>query len=72
MKDPGGHHYGYDTSKATGCSSPTVYRTLARLVKRGWLTDGWEPMATGRPTRRYYQVTERGRQEMAELLGLLP
>lgn len=42
-----------------------VYRTLHALEVNGMATSGWEPSTRG-PKRRVYQITEPGRQHMAD------
>jgi PadR family transcriptional regulator PadR len=42
----------------------TVYPALIRLEKKGLLTSRWE-QTTERQGRRYYQITEKGRQFLA-------
>lgn len=43
----------------------TVYPALLRLEKRGLLVSKWRKVTGGRG-RRYYQITEKGRQFLAE------
>jgi DNA-binding PadR family transcriptional regulator len=72
--------YGLDIMDATGLPSGTVYPTLSRLEKRGWVRARWENEAIarreGRPRRRYYRLTGAGEaavraavREYSELLG---
>ncbi len=65
--DPWGKHWGYELSKASGVRSGVMYPLLSRLLEQGLLTDGWEDPATisGRPPRRYYELTDAGRAELA-------
>jgi PadR family transcriptional regulator PadR len=38
------------------------------MLEEGWLTDGWEDRADidgKRPARRYYELTDLGRSELA-------
>jgi DNA-binding PadR family transcriptional regulator len=61
-------HYGLDISKAAGLPSGSVYPTMARLERAGWVSSDWEQVdthAVGRPRRRYYKLTPDG-AEMAE------
>lgn len=78
-----GAGYGLDIMERTGLPSGTVYPTLGRMEKRGYLQARWENEAEarreGRPRRRYYRLTEAGRdavraaiREYGELLGGLP
>ena len=44
----------------------TVYPILERLAEVGWLTSYWEAeQPSGRPRRRYYELTGAGRTESA-------
>ncbi len=65
-----GKRYGFDIVEATGLASGTVYPTLGRLEKRGYLRARWEDreVATreGRPRRRYYTVTKQGERALKE------
>ena len=77
------HKYGFDVMEACGMPSGTVYPALRRLEKAGLLASGWESeeeaFAAGRPRRRTYRLTARGRrtlpeaeaklEEMRQLLG---
>ena len=62
--------YGLDIVQQTGMPSGTVYPTLGRLKKRGWVTARWERQGVaeqeGRPRRRYYELTAEGRTALAE------
>lgn len=72
LDDPDGRHWGYDTSRKTGVRAGVLYPILARMLAKGWLTDGWEDPATitdKRPPRRYYQLTECGRTELGAVLA---
>ena len=56
-------HYGYDLMKAAKLPSGTLYPMLARLQDQGLVTSEWEPQpddASGRPPRKYYQLTGEG------------
>ena len=71
LDDPAAPRYGYDLMKAAGLPSGTLYPMLARLQDEGLVTSRWEPQpadGTGRPPRRYYQLTAEGtRAARAEL-----
>jgi len=44
--------------------SGTVYPILDRLVQLGWVESRWEDeQPSGRPRRRYYQITSAGQSE---------
>mgnify|MGYP001225354313 CR=1 FL=1 len=50
---------------------PQVYRTLRRMEREGWLRSTIEPQE-GKPSRRVYQLTEAGRQELTRWLAETP
>src|SRR4249920_2999702 len=63
LGDLSARQYGYDLMKATKLPSGTLYPMLARLQAEGLLTSEWEPQpddASGRPPRKYYQLTGEG------------
>ena len=75
-----GASYGLDIMERTGLPSGTVYPTLSRMEKRGYLNARWEHETTarkeGRPRRRYYRLTKVGEvavrraiREYGQLLG---
>jgi PadR family transcriptional regulator PadR len=68
--DPFGEHYGYDLSRRAHVRSGVMYPILRRMLEDGWLTDGWQdPSETnGRPPRRYYTLTDKGRRELGTAL----
>ncbi|NES13991.1 MULTISPECIES: PadR family transcriptional regulator [Micromonospora] len=79
LADPEDPRYGLDLMKLTGLPSGTLYPVLHRLRAAGWLTADWEeidPVAAGRPARRYYRLTAEGvraaRPALAELRALAP
>jgi len=54
---------GADIAERTGILSGTLYPILIRFKSAGWLKDRWEddePVALGRPKRRYYKLTAAG------------
>jgi DNA-binding PadR family transcriptional regulator len=74
MDDPDELRYGLDLMTATGLPSGTLYPLLRRLQDAGWVVAKWEqvdPVAVGRPARRYYHLTaegiERAETALAEL-----
>ncbi|GIH11065.1 hypothetical protein Rhe02_91320 [Rhizocola hellebori] len=74
LADVAEDRYGLDLMKTTGLPSGTLYPILQRLQEAGWVTAEWEdidPVAQGRPARRYYRLTphgaESGRVALAEL-----
>lgn len=63
LDDPAAPRYGYDLMKAARLPSGTLYPMLARLQDEGLVASRWEPRpadGTGRPPRRYYQLTAEG------------
>jgi DNA-binding PadR family transcriptional regulator len=66
-------NYGLDIIAATGLPSGTVYVTLGRLQKRGFVSTAWEEdaiaEADGRPRRRYYALTRDGRDALDQALA---
>ena len=74
LADPTADRYGLDLMRATGQPSGTLYPVLLRLQRAGWVAATWEdidPVAAGRPARRYYRLTPEGleaaRTEIAAL-----
>jgi PadR family transcriptional regulator, regulatory protein PadR len=64
-------HWGYELSKQAEVRSGVLYPMLTRLVREGLLADGWEDPATirdRRPPRRYYVVTDKGRQVLGAVV----
>jgi DNA-binding PadR family transcriptional regulator len=68
-----GQRYGFGIMDATGLASGTVYPILSRLEEGGWVRSRWEDQHIAhdakRPPRRYYEVTEPGRQRLEEALA---
>jgi PadR family transcriptional regulator, regulatory protein PadR len=69
MADPQGQHWGYQLSKTSGLRSGVLYPIVHRMLDEGWLADGWEPSRSGRPPRRYYEITTDGLRELGALLA---
>lgn len=67
-----GARYGFDIMERTGLPSGTVYPTLGRLEKRGYVGGQWEndaiARAEGRPRRRYYRLTGAGAEALREAI----
>ena len=67
-----GEAYGYELVERLGAvqglefSESTVYPLLARLANEGSLAVRTAPSEVG-PPRRYYRLTEAGRQRLAEM-----
>jgi PadR family transcriptional regulator PadR len=77
LTDPEADRYGLDLMRETGLPSGTLYPILHRLGEAGWIEAKWEdidPVAEGRPARRYYRLTATGvesaRSALAELRQL--
>lgn len=70
LDEPASQHWGYELSRKAGVRSGVLYPMLTRMLDEGWVTDGWEDPATiqGRPPRRYYELTDKGRLELGGLL----
>lgn len=74
LDDPAAPRYGFDLMRSTGLASGTLYPILARLERLGWVTSRSEdidPLAEGRPARRFYRVTEHGLRAAAHELTVL-
>lgn len=74
LEGPDRFRYGLELMAATGLPSGTLYPLLRRMQEADWVTAEWErldPVAAGRPARRYYRLTAEGvecaRQALAEL-----
>jgi len=74
LTEPTAERYGLDLMQDTGLASGTLYPILVRLERAGWVESRWEdidPVAEGRPSRRYYRLTDAGaagaRRELAVL-----
>lgn len=64
-----GARFGLDIMRETGLPSGTVYPTLARAERSGYVRGRWEARAAadseGRPRRRHYELTATGRDALA-------
>jgi PadR family transcriptional regulator PadR len=72
LRQPAVEHYGLEIANEAALPTGSIYPILARLEHAGWLTSAWEeidPVAQGRPPRRYYRLSsagaERARKELA-------
>ena len=67
-----GARYGLDVMDRTGLPSGTVYPTLGRLEKRGFVSGRWEDAGVarseGRPRRRYYRLSRAGESALREAI----
>ena len=72
LDDAFARYWGYDLSRRAHVRSGVLYPLLQRMLEAGWVVDGWEPEAeTGgrRPPRRYYELTDEGREALGGLLS---
>lgn len=72
LADTTAERYGLQLMHDTGLPSGTLYPILVRLERAGWVASQWEqidPVAEGRPARRFYRLTGdgvvEGRREVA-------
>ena len=67
-----GYQYGFDIIDVTGLPSGTVYPALRRFEDTGLVTSRWESEEAAeseqRSPRRYYELTKRGYEALAEAL----
>jgi PadR family transcriptional regulator PadR len=66
LADPAAERYGLQIMHDTSLPSGTLYPILVRLERAGWVESRWEdvdPVAEGRPSRRYYRLTTEGLAE---------
>ena len=71
LANPDGRHYGYPTSRASGVRSGQLYPILDRMLRDGWIVDGWEGFVDDHPDgprRRYYTLTALGRERLVGLV----
>lgn len=65
-----GYRYGADIMDATGLGGGSVYKTLSRLERKGWIEGRWEDARIAeeekRPRRRFYALTGEGEEAMSE------
>jgi PadR family transcriptional regulator PadR len=68
-----GYEYGFDVIDQTGLPSGTVYPTLSRLERDGYVKSDWEDTAAAhaekRPARRYYRLTASGVRALEEAVA---
>ena len=63
LEDVTADRYGLELMSHTGLASGSLYPILSRLRRIGWVEAHWEsidPVAAGRPARRYYRMTQEG------------
>lgn len=65
-----GHRYGFDLISETGLTSGSVYPTLDRLEREGFVRSRWEDATVAhdekRPPRKYYEITDPGKTELMQ------
>lgn len=70
-----GHRYGFDIMDVTGLASGTVYPALRRLeanrLVRGRWESSTEAQRSGRPQRRFYELTAAGEAARLDALDKL-
>lgn len=74
LADPAADRYGLQLMQDTGLQSGTLYPILVRLERAGWVESRWEqidPVAEGRPSRRYYRLTPDGAVEARREVALM-
>ncbi|MDN5930786.1 MAG: PadR family transcriptional regulator [Pseudonocardia sp.] len=59
LADDGQHHVYGDLHSTTGLRPGLLYSALSRLMRRGLVEDGWDE------SRRWYQLSDAGRAEVA-------
>jgi DNA-binding PadR family transcriptional regulator len=71
LKDTDGEVHAYAISKRTGRPTTRVHGALERLVDAGWAEYRWEDQnpKPGKPRRRLFRLTARGKAGVAELLN---
>jgi len=74
LEEPDRFRYGLELMAVTSLPSGTLYPLLRRMQDAGWVTAEWErldPVAAGRPARRYYRLTAEGIQQAQQALAEL-
>src|SRR6516162_443801 len=71
-----GYVYGFDIMEVTGLPSGTIYPALRRLEKESLVLGSWEDkrnaLSQDRPRRRYYRLTQPGKETLAGALRRYP
>jgi len=66
------HRYGFEIMDFTGLASGTTYPILRRFEREGLVRSEWERVRQahddGRPPRRYYELTSKGKEALAGAL----
>jgi PadR family transcriptional regulator len=74
LEDPAADRYGTELMERTALASGSLYPILTRLRQAGWAEARWEeidPVAAGRPARRYYRLTPDGAARATAALAAL-
>jgi PadR family transcriptional regulator PadR len=74
LEDAADERYGLQLMQDTRLPSGTLYPILVRLERAGWVTSRWEqadPVAEGRPNRRYYRLTTEGTVQARREVALM-
>jgi PadR family transcriptional regulator PadR len=74
LADVDADRYGLQLMQDTGLPSGTLYPILVRLERAGWVASQWEqidPVAAGRPARRFYRLTGLGATEARREVALM-
>ena len=70
-----GERYGYELISRLekrpilAAGGSTIYPLLRRLLREGLLSSTWRDSAEGLPPRKYYALTDRGREHLAAMEG---
>jgi PadR family transcriptional regulator PadR len=68
------HRYGFEIMRVSELPSGTVYPLLRRLEHAGLVRSRWEdldPAEEGRPARRFYQLTPKGKRALEDGIARL-
>lgn len=47
----------------------TIYPLLRRLLKEGYISSSWQESAEGLPPRKYYSITDEGREYLSVMIA---
>jgi PadR family transcriptional regulator PadR len=65
LAKPDSWHWGYGLAQEADLPSGVLYPIVARMEVEGWLTSHWADPDGSYPRRRYYQLTDTGRAQLA-------
>lgn len=66
-------HYGYEIINELerwailAAKESTIYPLLRRLLKEDFLSSFWQETSEGLPPRKYYTITDKGRQYLSAM-----